>query len=302
MKTNSIWKQGRFRVRTHQAASWLSGGDSAPRMEGASRVARAFTLIELLVVIAIIALLAAMLLPALSKAKDKAKQIYCVNNVKQISLAFLSYIGDYRDIFPAGASKLPTLPVVEDWVYWNTWDSRIANADRKDVNKSPLAPYLGRFDTNLFRCPGDRDVLKRESASLSQFFYPFSYAANSVFDSANLVNHGIVSLYAGDPQFENLHFKAATIRMPAQKLMLVEEYAYTPGGTLVGELPDDGRWTPTGKDPKTIGLDHPPPYRVEESFISNRHNKRGTVSFSDGHVETVRPSFGAMPEHYDPTF
>src|SRR5437867_4228156 len=91
----------------------------------ASGSRRAFTLIELLVVIAIIAVLAAMLLPALSKAKDKAKQISCVNNLKQISLAFLSYIGDYRDTFPGGAAKLPTLPADEDWVYWNASDSRI---------------------------------------------------------------------------------------------------------------------------------------------------------------------------------
>src|SRR6185295_12861954 len=116
---------------------------------------------------------------------------------------------------------------------------RIKNADRKDVNKSPLASYIGQFNTNLFRCPADKDVLRRESASLSQFFYPFSYSANSVFDSVNLVNRGIVSLYAGDPQFEDLHFKSAMIRMPAQKAMIVEEHAY-------GGQPDDGRWTPTG--------------------------------------------------------
>jgi prepilin-type processing-associated H-X9-DG protein len=78
-------------------------------------------------------------------------------------------------------------------------------------------------------------------------------------------------------------------------MMLVEEHAIP-----AKLLPDDGRWTPTGADPKKIGLDHPPPYGSLDSYISNRHNKRGAVSFGDGHVEIVRPSLGARPEHYDP--
>src|SRR5262249_21953649 len=83
-----------------------------------------FTLIELLVVIAIIAILANLLLPVLSRAADNGRQISCINNLKQISLAFLNYIGDFRDPFPAGGAGLPTLPVEEDWIYWNTDDFR----------------------------------------------------------------------------------------------------------------------------------------------------------------------------------
>jgi len=124
--------------------------DSPPQSRG-------FTLIELLVVIAIIAILAAMLLPALSRAKAKAHAVYCMNNGKQMMLAMHLYTSDNQEFYPPNPDDSNTIPG-HNWLagHAGIGGPQEFNTDvLMDPTRSLLAGYIGQ-NVAIYKCPADR--------------------------------------------------------------------------------------------------------------------------------------------------
>jgi prepilin-type N-terminal cleavage/methylation domain-containing protein/prepilin-type processing-associated H-X9-DG protein len=234
-----------------------------------ARNAEAFTLIELLVVIAIIAILAALLFPALSRAKDKARQAQCGNDLHQLGVAFGLYHQDFADMFPAPGSKSWYGPQPEDWIWWQYG---------RGVEHSSILPFVGNFNAALFTCPADVDALKMQGmGELSDDPYRYSFSLTSYNLTNETFNPGMSTIITQDRKV--YPFRPADIVKPATKIMLVEEDRQTI---------DDSRWIPESGG--------------NQNLVSPRHNGgKGNVIFGDGHLEAVTPAFGPNLSNSYPT-
>jgi prepilin-type N-terminal cleavage/methylation domain-containing protein/prepilin-type processing-associated H-X9-DG protein len=243
----------------------LAGSRAEARSQGRGLPGEdAFTLIELLAVIAIIAILAAMLLPALSRAKENARRVICVSNVRQLQLMWLYYASENNDAcvladgggIPPNAQALPDYPMLAP-----PWVSGQMDFDGTQLANTSVGllinPFFARFanynkNPSLYKCPDDVSAVKVAGISLPRVR---SYALNTILNGDNAMVSGEYTAIR----------KLGQVRSPSDQFAFLDENPNTlgnPGFVLPWET---------------------------NSFLclpGSYHNGSSVLSFVDGHVTT----------------
>ncbi len=247
-----------------------------------SRAARGFTLIELLVVIAIIAILAAMLLPALSNAKKRAARIQCTSNQKQLAYAWILYSSDFNDVLVINANNhaINTDNIVgwvDDVLIWDQGpppQNYPQNYDTSFLANALLGPYCGK-QVGIYKCPGDvYPGFKGPRVRSISMNGQMNGNCGSDANSDNVLNQNV-----GGKSYKIFRKQSdITVPSPVNAWVFIDEHADSINDALFHVTMD-------------------PNQNVWSDWPASYHGGSGVLAFADGHAEAHKWTDPAIANH-----
>jgi prepilin-type N-terminal cleavage/methylation domain-containing protein len=237
---------------------------------------RAFTLVELLVVIGIIAILIAVLMPVLARARAAGNRAVCLSNVRQLYTGILMYSQENHGWLPTAAWARDGVSFIhypEDWIHWEA---------NRNLDDSAVARYVGRGDRlkELLRCPSDRFDARKTLPGISAGQGPYLYSYH--------MNENIGRNWK--PYASLGHSRITQWHAPAKKLMVTEG---TVGQPVIG-------YTGPLAEQHGVAVFHGNVPGFPEMQKGTKHGKNVSTVFFDGHAEGIDQDFAFDPSLFLP--